>query len=154
MKLNNHVLGLALADYAVGHEKQTELMQLANYILTHPMSRVYTERALIAMGILPEHVPDEMWAADLPIEAAGAERLKAAITTLNEQWHTSRFARMIAVRNLAWHATQLGRRLEQDLQADTKRVIQRNGGSTAGLLSAFIATPMTRAELNAAVVPT
>jgi hypothetical protein len=55
---------------------------------------------------------------------------------------------MIAVRNLAWQATLLARRLEKDIAEDAKRVLERNGGSSAGLLSAFIATPATRVDLD------
>jgi hypothetical protein len=149
MKLDNLTLGLALADHAVNHPQQSELMQLADYLLTHPSSRVYYERVLVALGIDPDTVPSELWGETVPDEAHGAAKLKTAITQLNEQWGKGKLQRMIVVRNLAWQATLLARRLEKDLDEDAKRVVGRNGGSTAGLLNAFIAAPATRVALDA-----
>jgi len=149
MKINNLQLGLALADFAVQHERQAELMQLANYLLTHPTSRVFYERALLELGIHPDTVPTELWGESVPDEAHGAAKLKEAITILNAQWTRGKLPRLVAVRNLAWQATLLARRLEKDATADAESIIAKNNGSTAGLLQAFIPAPATRAELNA-----
>jgi hypothetical protein len=149
MKINNTTLGLALADIAVGTPQQSELMQLADYLLTHPTSRIFYERALEELGIAPETVPSELWGETTPDEATGAATLKQAITVLNEQWTRGKLMRYVAVRNLAWAATLLARRLEKDIDEDAKKIIARNGGSTAGLLRAFVATPATRADLSA-----
>jgi len=149
MKIPNLTLGLALADFAVGKPRQTELMQLADYLLTHPTSRIFYERALLEMGIHPETVPSELWGETTPDEATGAEALKQAIAILNAQWGRGRLARLIAVRNLAWQATLLGRRLEKDAEEDAKGIVRKNGGSTAGILRSFVPAPATRAELSA-----
>jgi multisubunit Na+/H+ antiporter MnhG subunit len=148
LKLKNVQLGLALADAAVGDVRQTEMMQLADFLLTHPVSKIHTERALHYLGIDPNTVPSEIWSEDTPTEAHGAAALKDAITLLNVQWSRHKLARMVAVRNLAWQATQLARRLEKDAAADAERVIKANGGSSAGLLRSFITAPVTSLQLK------
>jgi len=149
MKLKNLQLGLAVADAAVGNVRQTEMMQLADFLLTHPTSKIHYEKALWYLGIDPNSVPSELWVAEVPDEAHGAAALKDAITLLNEQWSRHKLARMVAVRNLAWQATQLARRLEQDADADAAAIVAKNGGSSAGLLRAFIVAPLTSAQIAA-----
>lgn len=148
MKISNLVLGMALADRAVNDQRQQELMQLADYVMTHPTSRVFYERVLWELGINPEDVPSEMWGENVPDEATGAAALKAAIASLNAQWHGGKLNRLVVVRNLAWQATLLARRLEKDCNDSAESMVQRNGGSTAGLLRSFI-NPTTRADLLA-----
>jgi hypothetical protein len=149
MKIKNVTLGLALADAAVGDVRQTEMMQLADFLLTHPTSRIHYELALHYLRIDPNTVPSELWGAEVPNEAFGAAALKDAITLLNAEWSRHKLARMVAVRNLAWQATQLARRLEKDCDDNAAVVIAKNGGTTAGLLRAFIQAPATKAELIA-----
>jgi len=156
MRLTNIQLGLSLADYAAklaDAPKKTELMQLADYLLTHPTSRVFYERALLDMGIHPDTVPSEMWGETVPDEAHGAMKVKQGVTILNEQWNRGKLARLIAVRNLAWQCTLLARRLEKEMELDAKAIINNNGGSTAGLLHAFVPVPATRADLTAGPAP-
>jgi hypothetical protein len=113
---------------------------------------VFYERALLEMGIHPDTVPSELWGEVVPDEAAGAAGLKQAITVLNAQWSRGKVARLVAVRNLAWAATLLGRRLEKDCDEDAKKLVAANKGSTAGLFRSFISAPATRAELSAPTV--
>jgi hypothetical protein len=148
MKIDNLQLGLSLADACVGTARQTELMQLADYLLTHPMSRVFYERALLELGIHPDTVPTELWGETVPDEAHGAMKVKEGITILNQQWTRGKLARLVAVRNLAWQSTLLARRLEKQMAEEAKSFVAKNGGSTAGLLRAFVPVPATRAELD------
>jgi hypothetical protein len=155
MKLNNLELALALADHVLTtsgpqYGYSTELLQLADYLATHPTSSVFYERTLGELGIDPHTVPSESWTPTIPTEGEGAAALKEAITNLNQQWHVGKLQRRVAVRALAWAAQLLARRLDADCEQDCKDVVARNGGSTAGLFRKLISTTATRAELQAA----
>jgi len=147
MKFTNLDLALALATRAMGTNEQTPILQLADYLATNPTSKIFYERALLTLGIDPNEIPSESWGTPTPTEERASEELKKAIKLLNEYWSGTDVHRRVAVRNLAWQATLLARRLDADAEAKTKYVVKRNGGHTAGLFSAHI-VPATRSELQ------
>jgi hypothetical protein len=66
-------------------------------------------------------VPDETWHGPLPTDT-GQRTLSVAIDRLSSEWEQTGLHRLVALRRVAWAASQLARVVEKSLDEEAKQL--------------------------------
>jgi len=112
-------LRAALREY-VKHRPDQELTLLAVADqLRHSPSLSTCKVAEALLGITD--VPGELWHDPLPPTDAGERMLSVAIDRLSTEWPLTALHRLVALRRVAWAASQLARRVEKSLDESNKQ---------------------------------
>jgi len=112
-------LRLALAQY-VAHrpEQEATLRAMSEQLRNNPTdsSRRVAE-ALLAI----DDIPPELWADPLPPTDTGERILSVAIDRLSAEWKLTNLHKLVALRRLAWAASQMARVVEKKLDEEARK---------------------------------
>lgn len=145
MKLSNSQLAHALA-LSSNHPLHRAVAQS---ICDRPNSRRFNSVGERFLEL--KDIPTEGWSEPLPTIEAGVGYVSLAIERLNSEFDTDRQHRLrsiVALRRLAWYASQLARRMEYEDGSAFVQAIALNGGHTANIFHPPIYKPMTPAAIK------
>lgn len=138
MKFNNVDLAMELdrmADIAAD-TKQIEpdaVRAFAQYIADHPTVDSLHPTALDLLNI--RDIPSETWGQPAPARPQGELRVAASVQRLNEEYVISSLHAIVALRRLAWDATQLARELQRERADTVEQLLASNERRTTGLFA-------------------
>lgn len=93
-------------------EQSTTLAAMSNQLRSNPSSAsIKLAEALLGIS----DVPDETWHGPLPGFGTGKDALAAAIDRLSPEWEMTDLHKLVALRRVAWAASQLARVIEKKL---------------------------------------
>jgi hypothetical protein len=142
MKIDNFDLALALNglvdEIAAARNLRTDAIRaFAQYLADHPTSSTQHPAALELLDI--KDMPSETWGQPTPDQAEGERRVADSVQRLNSEYARSTLHAIVALRRLAWDASQLARRLADDNKARRDAALKTNGGHTNRL---FLPQPL------------
>jgi hypothetical protein len=111
-------LRLALEAYTVHRPDQEQtLLAMADQLRYSPSLSI-CKVAEALLGITD--VPGELWHDPLPPLADGERTLSVAIDRLSGDWSLTKLHKLVALRRVAWAASQLARVVEKSLDEDAR----------------------------------
>lgn len=148
MKISNSSLALALA---LGY-KHALHRALAQAICDRPNSRRFNVLAEKLLGL--RDIPDEAWAAPVPTVHDGEAFVDLAVQRLSQEYDfknlpENRLKEAVALRRLAWYASQLARRIEHDDSRAFIEAVAVHGGHTANIFHPPMYHPIHPATIKA-----
>ena len=104
--------------YTVHRPDQEQTLLAVADQLRHSPSLSTCKVAEALLGITD--VPGELWHDPLPPSAAGERLLSVAIDRLSVDWSLTNLHKLVALRRVAWAASQLARVVEKSLDEDAR----------------------------------